>query len=107
MVHRDDLAAFTHAELAVPSRQDLGPVPDGSVTVSAVVEISATASEASRISNSIIAMLNCKDPSWGPTRFDFLMDEGASKARFVLYGGIPFIRTMLDSLAVFIEKDNV
>ena len=43
------------------------------ITVSAVIEITEQKlEEASRISNSLLAILNSKDPAWGKTRYDFI-----------------------------------
>ena len=105
MVDHESLKAFAHAELAptddAPS--DAAAVPEGAsglgpdgIRVSAVVEIDERdPEEASRISNSLIAMLNCKDPSWGPVRYDMMQEPGSRRARFVLYGKPAFIAAMM------------
>jgi excisionase family DNA binding protein len=102
MVSREDLREYAHAELcgkggeagppAAPKYETLGE----RITVSAVIEISETNSEeASRISNSILAVLNCKDDSWGRSRFDFFHFPETGKAKYVLYGTPAFIGAML------------
>lgn len=99
MVSHDDLRAFTHTELAGASTPESRTVLDASeagiTSVSAVVELRENADAASRIANSIMAMLNCKDPAWGPARFDFSYTEASRSARFALYGSIEFIQAML------------
>jgi hypothetical protein len=66
------------------------------ISVSAVVEIDEQGSdEAGRVSNSLMAMLNCKDEAWGPTRFDFFYYPEIRKARYVLYGTATFIAAAL------------
>ncbi len=51
--------------------------------------------EAERISNSIIAVMNSKDPEYGNARFDFIYYEDQRKARFILWGGLRFIGNLL------------
>ncbi|MBN1533347.1 MAG: helix-turn-helix domain-containing protein [Spirochaetes bacterium] len=101
MVTRDDLREYTHAELASDDRaavpRQSGPLVDR-IAVSAVVEINEQNSEeAARISNSLMAMLNCKDESWGRTRFDFFYHPEIQKARYVLYGSPKFIGTIMET----------
>ena len=102
MVSQEDLREYAHAELrgkgggsqtsAAPSFDTLGE----RIAVSAVIEISDTSSEeAGRISSSIMAVLNCKDESWGRSRFDFFHFPETGKAKYVLYGTPAFIRAML------------
>lgn len=104
-VSREALEAYAHAEFAS------GPGPEGPVDlaaaarrarVSAVVEIDAEDSaEASRLSNTLMAALNCKDPAWGESRFDFLYFPELRKAKYALYGTPRFIAeimAMLDRL---------
>ena len=97
-VHHDELRSFAHAELAPEAAavQEDWTGKDEPVRVSAVVEIiERDVEEASRISNSMVAMLNCKDPSWGPVRYDMMYDPAAHSARFVLYGSPSFIAAVM------------
>ena len=57
------------------------------IFVSSVVDIYVESrDEALRISNSIIATINVKDPKYGFSRCDFLFFEDELKARFLLWG---------------------
>ena len=95
MVHRDDLREFAHAELRNDAPEPF-PASDKPLRVSAVVElIKNDPEEASRISNSLVAMLNFKDPSWGQVRYDMMHDPATHKARFILYGSPSFISVMM------------
>jgi len=60
--------------------------------------------EVSRISNSLIALLNCKDPAWGAARYDLIYHPEVRKARFVLYGTSRFLRNVLELVEVAIEQ---
>jgi excisionase family DNA binding protein len=106
-VSQEALKEYTHAELAAPPRPVPEPVDFGSIgermKVSAVIEIDEQNSEeASRLSNTLMAALNCKDPSWGSSRFDFFYYPEIRKAKYVLYGTPEFIgeiMTMFGRLA--------
>lgn len=99
MVSEADLKSYVHGELS--GRSDHEEAPSGRplaerISVSAVVEIDEQGSdEASRLSASLMAMLNCKDEAWGPTRFDFFYYPEIRKARYVLYGTAAFIAAAL------------
>lgn len=99
MVSRDELKEYAHSEFAGEERprQETSPVRLAErIAVSAVVEIDEENSdEASRISNSLMAMLNGKDDSWGKTRFDFFYYPEIRKAKYVLYGSPKFIAAVL------------
>lgn len=94
-ISQEALKEYSHAELAVPARA-AEPVDFGSIgarmRVSAVIEIDEQNSEeASRLSNTLMAALNCKDPSWGNSRFDWFYYPETKKAKYVLYGTPVFI----------------
>jgi len=94
-ISREALKEYSHAELAVPARA-VEPVDFGTIgsrmRVSSVIEIDEQNSEeASRLSNTLMAALNCKDPSWGNSRFDWFYYPETRKAKYVLYGTPAFI----------------
>ena len=111
-VSQEALKDYAHGELAVPLKTNK-PVDFGSIfsrmSVSAVIEIREQDSEeASRLSNTLLAALNCKDPEWGNARFDFLYYPEIQKAKYVLYGSPEFIREVMIMLESFskIEKNE-
>ena len=76
------------------------PGPEPKIQVSAVVDIRVkNREEALRLSNSVVAVLNCKDPAYGRARCDFFYYETEHKARFVLWGGARFIGELLQLLS--------
>ncbi|MBM3694807.1 MAG: helix-turn-helix domain-containing protein [Actinobacteria bacterium] len=101
-VRREDLREYAHAELAGRPgevRSDI-PVADR-IHVSAVIELEdATSEEMSRLSNSILAILNGRDPAWGNARYDLIFHPETRRARFVLHGSPQFIRALLECLEV-------
>lgn len=110
MVHEDDLKAYAHGEFAVREEPRLEP-DYGSIseriTVSAVVEINEQNSEeAGRISNTLMAMLNCKDESWGKSRFDFFYYPEAQKAKYLFYGSPKFIAEILRSFDMLCRQKD-
>ena len=71
------------------------------ITVSAVIEIEEQNSdEATRLSNSLLALLNSKDDSFGKSRFDFFYYPEIQKAKYVLYGSPKFISLILETFHV-------
>lgn len=111
-VHRDELKEYAHAELKTPA-ENPNPLEYSSLSgeerirVSTVIELmEREADEASRISNSLIAMLNCKDPSWGPVRYDMMYEKESRKARFVLYGSPAFIKSIMGFFEIIATQNT-
>ena len=114
-IHVDDLKNYAHAELAPDpsqlsrsraSEDSLIPI-DERVSVSAVIELKdAGEREISRITNTLIAVLNGKDPSWGKSRYDYFYEPETSTARFILYGKPAFISSILKMLEPLINEQE-
>lgn len=105
-VRKEDLRAYAHAELPPRPDEPRPATPLASrIHVSAVIEVAEGHSdEVSRISNSLIAVLNSKDPSWGASRYDLIYHPETRKARFVLNGTPAFIRTLLELVEVLMQE---
>lgn len=103
-VSREALKKYTHAELAFSERSDKSVESEpmsGRVRVSAVIEINEhNSEEASRISNSLMAGLNCKDPTWGNTKVDFLYYPEIQKAKYIVFGTPAIIGEIMNMLNV-------
>lgn len=77
------------------------------VRVSAVVDIRVEdKDEASRISNTLIAVLNCKDPKYGKSTVNIQHFEKDNKIRVMLWGTVLFVEAMLSSISVLTEQTN-
>lgn len=110
-VMRDDLESFVGSEDIVNHKSPNGKIIKESfgilekkyekkTQVSAVIDYYVDhKEEAERISNSIIAVMNSKDPEYGEARFDFIYYENQKKARFILWGGLMFIGNLLILIA--------
>jgi excisionase family DNA binding protein len=100
-VSEDDLKTFCHCELSsrqVPEFPVRYDTLKDRISVSAVVEINEQHSgEASRISNSMMAMLNSDRESDGKSRFDFFYYPEIEKAKYVFYGSPEFIRRIIST----------
>jgi hypothetical protein len=100
MVGEDDLTIYCHGELAGKQAPELSPRYDtleDRISVSAVVEIKEqNSAEASRISNSLLAMLNSDKDSDGKSRFDHFYYPEIEKAKYVFYGSPGFIAGILN-----------
>jgi excisionase family DNA binding protein len=107
-VQKEDLRDFAHAELGAPPADEPRATTRlaDRVQVTAVIELDeGHSSEVSRISNSLIAALNSKDPRFGATRYDLVYHPEVRKARFVVHGTPLFIRTLLELVDVLLQQD--
>lgn len=97
MIQEDGLNNYLQGEAAdKPSNRQQKSLVER-ITVSAVVEVEEQDSdEATRISNSLLAILNSKDDSYGKSRFDFFYFPEIQKAKYVFYGSPKFMSTVLD-----------
>ena len=74
------------------------------VNVSAVVEINEiTKDEYIRISNTLIAVSNCKGPEIGESKAHVKFYENDKKIRVILWGSIKFIENMLSTISMLTE----
>lgn len=96
------LSAYTHRELVRDEPPDATVPLRDRIRVSAAIEIpQGRSTDVQRLTNSLIAMLNCKDPCWGPARCDVVIQPQADIARIVLYGTPAFLSAALAAVDVF------
>lgn len=111
----DDLKSFTGVEewgkivnpsIPDPETRDYPARNDSSIRVSAVVDIAVRSKEeAGRLSSSILAAVNSREKT-RPARCDYLFDEEEGLARFMLWGEVGFIRTMLKLIEIAAARDE-
>lgn len=78
------------------------------VNVSTVVDINDVYKEEYfRISNTLIAIMNCKDPKMGKSTINMKYDEKENRLRVLLWGNISFIEDMLNSISMLVEQTNL
>lgn len=111
MVSESDLKSYCHSELSSeqspPVLQPNYDTIGDRVSVSAVVEIiEQNSEEASRISNSLIAMLNSEKEGNGKSRFDYFYYPEIQKAKYVFYGNPAFIGRILGTFDVLCRKQG-
>lgn len=99
-ITREALEAYAHGELRaadkVPDTVDYATIP-ARMTVSAILEIrDQSPEESSRLSNTLMAALNGKDPAWGASRADCFYYPETRTGKYALYGSPAFIATILD-----------
>ena len=102
MVQQDALDYYLQGDSVEPKSETHKPEDVARrITVSAVIEIEEQNSdEATRLSNSLLALLNSKDDSFGKSRFDFFYYPEIQKAKYVLYGSPKFISLILETFHV-------
>ncbi|SET01052.1 DNA binding domain-containing protein, excisionase family [Natronincola peptidivorans] len=74
------------------------------IYVSSVIDINETEKEEYiRISNTLIAIANCKDPEVGESTIQVKYDEKDKRLRVILWGSVKFIESMLSSISMLTE----
>ena len=104
MVSENELKLYCHGESEEteqineePQYETLGE----RISVSAVIEIKEQNSEeASRLSNSLLAMLNGEKGASGNVRFDSFYYPEVQKAKYVFYGSPEFIGRIMEMFSV-------
>lgn len=75
------------------------------VNVSTVIDIKETGKDDyMRISNTLIAIANCKDPEMGRSTVNIKYDENDKRLRVILWGSVKFIENMLDTISMLVEQ---
>jgi DNA binding domain, excisionase family len=78
------------------------------VNVSTVVDINdVNKEEYFRISNTLIAIMNCKDPKMGKSTINMKYDEKENRLRVLLWGTISFIEEMLKSISMLVDQRDL
>lgn len=78
------------------------------VNISSVVDINDVAKEEYfRISNTLIAIMNCKDPKMGKSTINMKYDEKENRLRVLLWGNVIYIQEMLNSISMLVEQTNL
>jgi DNA binding domain, excisionase family len=78
------------------------------VNVSTVVDINDVGKEEYfRISNTLIAIMNCKDPKMGKSTINMKYDEKENRLRVLLWGTISFIEEMLNSVSMLVDQRDL
>lgn len=76
------------------------------INVSSVVDIAdVDIDEYNRISNTLIAIMNCKDPKMGKSTINMKYNDKAKRLRVMLWGKINFIEEMLSSISMLVEQN--
>lgn len=78
------------------------------VNVSTVVDISdVDKEEYFRVSNTLIAVMNCKDSKMGKSTINMKYDEKENRLRVLLWGSVSFIEGMLSSISMLVEQTDL
>ncbi|WP_346887530.1 helix-turn-helix domain-containing protein [Clostridium sp. UBA1056] len=78
------------------------------INVSTVVDINdVDKEEYFRISNTLIAVMNCKDSEMEKSTINMKYDEKVNRLRVLLWGNVRFIEGMLSSISMLVEQTNL
>ncbi|MGO5092639.1 helix-turn-helix domain-containing protein [Clostridium sp. LCP25S3_F10] len=87
---------------------EVGDPAEQRINISTVVDINdIDKDEYTRISNTLIAIMNCKDPKMGKSTINMKYDEKENRLRIILWGRIKFIEEMLNSISVLLEQADL
>lgn len=111
MVSESDLKKYVHGEDSSTEHKtsDVNySTLKKRITISAVIEVNEQNSEeATRISNSLMAMLNSSNGMTGNTRFDFFYYPEVQKAKYIVYGDPKTITEIINVFDMLTEqKEN-
>lgn len=78
------------------------------INVSTVVDINdIDKEEYFRVSNTLIAVMNCKDPKMGKSTINMKYGEKEDRLRVLLWGNVSFIEEMLNSISMLVEQRDL
>ncbi|KRU27487.1 2-hydroxyacid dehydrogenase [Clostridium sporogenes] len=87
---------------------EVGDTKGQKINVSTVVDMDdIDKDEYTRISNTLIAIMNCKDPKMGKATINMKYDEKENRLRVILWGRIKFIEEMLNLISVLVEQTDL
>lgn len=77
------------------------------ISVSTVIDILVeNKDEVDRISNTLIAVMNSKDPQYGKSTINIQYIEKSHKLRVMLWGTLHFTEALLSSISVLVDKNE-
>lgn len=89
------------------SNGEVKEVINEKVNVSTVVDINdVDKEEYFRISNTLIALMNCKDSKMAKSTINMKYDENVKRLRVLLWGSIGFMEGMLSTISMLIDQVN-
>jgi excisionase family DNA binding protein len=98
--HEQDIDFSTNEEGETPIKEK--------INVSTVVDINEIGTEEfMRISNTLIAIANCKDPETGNSTITMKYFEKENRLRVMLWGRLKFTEVMLGSISLLVEQTNL
>ncbi|MBU5483960.1 helix-turn-helix domain-containing protein [Clostridium sp. MSJ-11] len=78
------------------------------INVSTVVDISdIDKDEYMRVSNTLIAMMNCKDPKMGKSTINMKYDDKENRLKVILWGSTKFTEGMLSTISLIVEQKDL
>ncbi|WP_251860003.1 hypothetical protein [Clostridium sp. Marseille-Q2269] len=61
----------------------------------------------SRISNTLIAIMNCKDSELEKSTMNMKYNDKEERLRVILWGSINFIKDMVDSIEIIVKQNDL
>ncbi|KNF07630.1 DNA binding domain, excisionase family [Gottschalkia purinilytica] len=107
-VNINDKKISKESNIDFHTNEEVGDIIKKKINVSTVVDINnVDKDEYFRISNTLIAIMNCKDPKMGKSTINMKYDDKENRLRVMLWGGIKFIEDMLSSISLLLEQNDL
>ncbi|MEW9095882.1 MAG: helix-turn-helix domain-containing protein [Clostridiaceae bacterium] len=107
-VNINDKKASQESSIDFSTNGEVEDIVKKKINVSTVVDISdIDKDEYMRVSNTLIAVMNCKDSKMGRATINMKYDDKENRLRVMLWGKIKFIEDMLSSISLLIEQTDL
>lgn len=83
-------------------------IVESKINVSTVVDINEVdMDEYMRISNMLLAVMNCKDSEMKKSTLNMKYNKEEKRLRIMLWGSVKFIENMLSTISILVETNNL
>jgi len=107
-VNVDNKQTEMDEEIKVSASEINSSVVIPKINISTVIEVNGIGKEQyMRISNTLIAVMNSKDPSLGSSTINMKYNEKEDRLKIMLWGKMKFTEEMLSTVSILTEADNL
>lgn len=106
--HTNSRIAEGHPEIEYSTAEEAAVAVQRKINVSSVVDVSEISPENyMRISNTLVAITNCRDHETGNATINIKYYEKEKRLRVMLWGSVRFTEEMLSSVTLMTEQDKL
>lgn len=90
------------------TKSENSEVLEWKINISTVIDINEIdINEYTRISNTLLAVMNCKDPIMKKSTINMKYNKEEKRLRIMLWGSVKFIENMLSSISILVESNKL